>query len=246
MIWKFFRMIGRGCFFAGPFVVLAVGIVMISMHSILGSINPETIDRANLIRVMKFRDFRRLPPETVTALTLRAETEFGRKSSNKPKFEFSEAERKIYVYFQNNRSKQKSFFETNLLLMARTRYFQWMNDYASASPEQQAVLMKEVIDDMRYWELIYMDFLHASGLPIPSMAELIREFENMIEQFKIGATPEEITRIDNFKQQINTAFVASEIHGKAQNLSGNISTTVSKMLGTFLIMPKKKAKEQKK
>jgi hypothetical protein len=242
MIWKFFRVIGRGCFFAGPFVVLAFGIVMISMHGLFGSINPETMDRANLIFVMKFRDFRRLPPETVTALTHRAETEFGRMSSNKPKFEFSEAERKIYVYFQNNRSKQKSFFETNLLLMARTRYFQWMNDYASSSPEQQAVLMKEVVDDMKYWESVYMDFLHASGLPIPSMAELIREFENMIEQFKIGATPEEITRIDYFKQRMNTAIVIGEIQGKAQN----ISNTVSKMFDTFQIIPKKKEKEQKK
>jgi hypothetical protein len=239
-------MIGQGCFFAGPFVVLAIGLAMISMHGLFGSINPETMDRADLIHVMRFRDFRKLPPETVTALTYRVEAEFGRRSPNKPKFEFSETERKIYVYFQNSRSEQKSCFETNLLLMARTRYFQWMNDYVSASQEQQAVLMKEVVDDMKYWEKVYMDFLHASGLPIPSMAELIREFENMIEQFKIGATSEEIVRIDNFKQRINTAFIASEIQGKAQNLSGNISTTVSKMLGTFLIMPKKKEKEKKK
>jgi hypothetical protein len=237
-------MIGKGCFFACPFVVVAIGIVMISLHSVFGTINPKTIDRATLIRVMKFRDFRMLPPETVTALTLRTETEFGRNSSNKPKFVFSETERKIYVYFQNNRSEQKSFLETNLLLMARTRYFQWMNDYASASPEQQAVLMKEVVDDMKYWQTVYMDFLRAAGLPIPSMAELIREFEKMIEQFKIGATPEEITRIDHFKQQMNTAIVAGEIQGKAQNLSGNISNTVSKMIGTFLIMPKKKDKKK--
>jgi hypothetical protein len=239
-------MIGKGCFFSGPLAVLTIGIVMISMHSILGSINPKTIDRATLIRVMKFRDFRKLPPETVTALTLRAETEFGRRSINKPKFEFSETEKIFYVYFQNNRSEQKSFFETNLLLMARTRYFQWMNDYASASPEQQAVLMKEVVDDMKYWESVYMDFLRAAELPIPSIAELIREFENMIEQFKIGAAPEEITRIDYFKQRMNTAIVVGEIQEKAQNLSGSISNTMSKVIDTFLIMPKKKEKEQKK
>jgi hypothetical protein len=246
MILKFFRMIGKGCFFAVPFVVLAIGVVMISMHGILGSINPETMGRANLVRVMKFRDFRMLPPKTVTALTLRAETEFGRKSGNKPKFEFSETEKTIYVYFQNNRSEQKSFFETNLLLMARTRYFQWMNEYATISPEQQTVLMKEVVDDMKYWELMYMNFLRAVGLPIPSIAELIREFENMIEQFKIGATPEEVARIDHFKQQMNVAIITNEIQEKAQNLSGNISSTVSKMIDTFRIIPKKKEKEQKK
>ncbi|MDR1963402.1 MAG: hypothetical protein LBQ50_06460 [Planctomycetaceae bacterium] len=246
MIRTFFRFIGNACFFAGPFVVLAVGVLMISMYGVLGSINPETIDRSDLIRAMKLRDFRMLPPETVKALAKRAEEEFGRKSVNKPEFRFSKTEKKVYAYFQNNRSEQKSFFESNLLLLARVRYFQWMNDYAAASPEQQHVLMKEVVDDMKYWESVFMDFLRAADLPIPSLAELIREFENMIDNFKIGATPEEIARIDNFKQRMNTAFVAREIQGTAQSVSGNISTAVSNILGTFLITPKKKEKEQKK
>ncbi|MDR1270550.1 MAG: hypothetical protein LBK82_13595 [Planctomycetaceae bacterium] len=246
MIRKFFRLIGIGCFFAGPFVVLAVGAAMILMHGIFGAINPETIDRATLIRAMKFRDFRTLPPETVIALTHRAEREFGRQSGNKPVFQFSETERKIYTYFQNSRSEQKSFFETNLLLMARARYFQWMNNYASASPEQRVVLMKEVVDDMKYWESVFMDFLRAAELPIPSIAELIREFEKMIEHFKVGATPEEIARIDDFKQRMNTAFVAHEIQGAAQNFSGNFSATVSNMWDSFLKIPKKNQKEKKK
>jgi hypothetical protein len=246
MIRKFFRLAGTGCFFAGPFAVLAVGIVMILMRGIFGSINPETMDRTNLIRVMKFRDFRTLPPETVTALTYRAEKEFGRQSGSKPVFQFSKTERKIYAYFKNSRSEQKSFFETNLLIMARIRYFQWMNDYTSAPPERQVLLMKEVIDDMNYWELVFMDFLRAAELPIPSLAELIREFENMIEQFKIGATPEEMTRIDNFKQRMNTAFVAYEIQSAAQNFSGNLSATVSNMFDSFLKTPKKIEKEKKK
>ncbi|MDR2756866.1 MAG: hypothetical protein LBC20_14300 [Planctomycetaceae bacterium] len=245
MIRTFFCLVGNSCFFAGPFVVLAVGIAMISMRGIWGSIDPETIDRTNLIRVMKLRDFRTLPPKTVEALTHRAETEFGRQSDNKPVFQFSKTEKKIYAYFQNNRSEQKSFFEINLLLMARTRYFQWMNDYASASPEQQIVLMSEVVDDMKYWESVFMDFLHAAGLPIPSIAELIREFENMIEQFKIGATPEEIAQIDHFKQRMNTAYLAYEVQSATQNFSGNISATISNMFDSFLKKPKKNEKEKK-
>jgi hypothetical protein len=240
MIRTFFSLIGNGCFFSGPFVVLAVGIVMISMRGIYGQINPETIDRTDLIWVMKLRDFRTLPPKTAEALTFRAETEFGRQSNNKPVFQFSNTEKKIYTYFQKNRSKQKSFFETNLLLMARIRYFQWMNDYASASPEQRIVLMNAVVDDMKYWESVFMDFLYAAGLPIPSITELIREFENMIEQFKIGATPEEINQIDHFKHLMNAAYLAHEVQNATQNLSGNISTGVLNLFDSFLKRPKKK------
>ncbi|MDR3199100.1 MAG: hypothetical protein LBU34_14630 [Planctomycetaceae bacterium] len=245
MIRTFFRLVGNSCFFAGLFVVWAVGVVMISMHGIFGSVNPETIDRANLIRVMKLRDFRTLPPETVKALTFRAETEFGRQSANKPVFQFSKTDKQIYAYFQNNRFERKSLFETNLLLMSRIQYFQWMNGYASALPEQRVLLMKEVVEDMRYWQLVYMDFLRAAELPVPSMAELIREFDDMIEYFKIGATQEEIARIDDFKQRINTAYAASEIQGAVQNFSGNISATMSNMLDSFLKKPKKNEKEKK-
>ncbi|MDR2117502.1 MAG: hypothetical protein LBP87_14090 [Planctomycetaceae bacterium] len=245
MIRGFWRLIGGGCFFAGPFVVLTVGIVMILMHDIFGSINPETIDRADLIRMMKFRDFRVLPLETVEALTYRAEREFGRKSDNKPVFQFSKTEKKLYAYFQNNRSKRKSFLETNLLLMARIQYFQWMNNYVSLLPEQRIILMKDVVADMKYWQLVYMDYLYAAELPIPSLSELIQEFDNMIEHFKIGATPEEIARIDDFKQRINNAYAAQEIQDAAQNFSGNISATVSNILDSFLKKPKKNKKEKK-
>ncbi|MDR0338610.1 MAG: hypothetical protein LBI18_16180 [Planctomycetaceae bacterium] len=245
MVRKLFCFIGNSCFFAGPLVVLAVGMAMIFMRDIFGSINPETIDRTNLVRVMKFRDFRILPLETVTALTHRAEMEFGRQSNNKPVFQFSKTEKKVYAYFRNNRSKQKSFFETNILVMAKIRYFQWMNDYATASPEQQVLLMKEVIEDMKYWELMFMDFLRATESPIPSMAELIQEFENMIEYFKIGATPEEIVRIDYFKRRMNAAFVTHEIRNAAQNFSDNVSNAVSNMFDSFLKIPKKNEKEKK-
>jgi len=96
---------------------------------------------------------------------------------------------------------------------------------------------------MKYWESVFMDFLCAAELPIPSINELIREFDNMIESFKAGAAPEEIARIDDFKQRMNAAFVAREVQGAAEHLSDNFSSAVSNILGTFL--PKKKENEKK-
>ena len=216
------------------------------MNNVFGSIKPEKLDRPTLIRVMQLRDFRQMTPEQVVALADRAEAEFGRNGAMRPIFDFTPAEKKIYAYFRDERTARKSFFEGNLMLMARTRYFQWMNDYEILSEVDRVELMRNVTAEMKYWETIYMDFLHAAELPIPSMAELIREFEKMIDDFKIGATPEEIVRIDTFKRRMNTAIVAGEVGGAVKNLSDNVSSAVSNALGTFLQPSKKNEKKTEK
>jgi hypothetical protein len=246
MVQKTFHFLGNFCFYAVPFCAFIVVVVMISLHSVLGTIHPKTIDRSTLIRVMQIRDFRILPPKTVAELAERAEAEFGRNSLQKPVFQFSETEKNVYAYFQSNRQKEKqqqhpSYFETNLILMAKSRYFHWMNTYAAAAPEEQSVLMNEIVDDMNYWQTVYLDFLQAANLPVPSLAELIQEFDEMIEQFKVGATEDEIARIDHFKRRMNAAFVASEVHNATKNLSENVSSAVSNLLGTFSPLKKKES-----
>ena len=96
---------------------------MIALNSILGNINPETLDRQTLVRVMQIRDFRQFSPELIERLTLRAEQEFGRHSPNKPVFAIPLLEQKLHVYFQTHRSNQQSYLERNLTIMAKARYF---------------------------------------------------------------------------------------------------------------------------
>lgn len=239
----FFRFLGNCLFFGAPLLILFAAVLVFSTYQVFGPFDPQKIDRMTLIRIMQLRDFRQLPAEKISALTDRAEAEFGRDGAMRPIFEFSPTEKKIYAHFRGKDTATKSYFETNLYLMARIRYFQWMNDYQRFSESERVALMKKVTADMKYWETLYMDFLRAADLPIPTMAELIREFEKMIEEdFKIDATPEEIVRIDTFKRQMNTVIFANEVQGAVKNLSGNVSSAVSNALGT-LVLPRKKEKQ---
>lgn len=225
-------------FFFVPLFALTAGIVMLVMSSIFGPINVSALDRTALVNVMRLRNFQTLPPETALALTDRCEKEFGRLSVQKPVFQFSNAEKKIYNYFRNQKTPQKSFLEDNLTLMARIRYFQWMNDYEIGTPQARTALMKNVVSDMKYWEELYREFLRASELPIPTLAELIQEFEKMIDSFKVGASPEEIARIDFFKQEMNRAIVANEVHRTVQKAADSFRNTVKETLGTLLLEKK--------
>lgn len=241
-MFRFFSCLG---FFGAPTLVLITGTIALAFSQVFGPFNPDKVDRATLIRAMQLRDFRTFSPDALRRTTDRAESEFGRKSAQKPVFEFSSTEKKVYAYFQEGRAGNpekgpSSHFETNLLLMARLRYFQWMNDYEAFSDEQRKALMNEIADDMKYWQSVYMDFLRAADLPIPSIQELIREFEQMIDRFKVDATPDEVARIDSFKQKMNQAIVARELGGAVRNLSGTVSSTVSGVFSTFLGTPKKK------
>lgn len=238
---KVLRFFGNLCFFGAPILLLFVGILVFSLNPVFGPVDPASVDRPTLIRIMQLRDFRTFSPDAMAAWTDRADAEFGRRGAQRPIFDFSDAEKKIYAFFRENPSNRKSFFETNLMLMARTRYFQWMSAYPALSPDEQGALMREVVDDMKYWETVYMDFLRAADLPIPSIAELIREFEEMIEGFKVGATPEEIVRIDTFKRQINAAIVVREAQGAVDRLSSSVSNMFQS-----LFPPRKTEKKRRK
>jgi hypothetical protein len=190
---------------------------MIAWHSTWGNIAPENIDRQTLIRVMQIRDFRRFSPDLVERLTCRAKQEFGRHSPNKPTFEFSSLEKKVHVYFQTHRSSVPSSMERNLTLMARTCYFQWMDEYQSATPSRKAVLMSGVVEDMRHWQTIYLDYVRALGQPEPTLAELYKDFQRMIESFKVDASPEEVARIDSFAKEMSRALFVVEAQKSFMN-----------------------------
>jgi len=200
-----------------PLPFLAVCFIMITLDGILGNINPETLDRQSLVRVMQVRDFHQFSPDLVERLTLRAEQEFGRHSPNKPVFDIHNWEKKTHIYYRTNRSAQQSYMERNLNLMARKRYFQWMNEYDVAARDGKAALMNNVVEDMRYWQGIYLDYLRYLGLPEPTLAELYQDFQQMIADFKVDASPEEIVLIDSFARDLTRILFASEVQRSIMN-----------------------------
>ena len=195
------------------FLVLLVltGLVLFVWSSVFGSFDPEKLDRKTLIRVIQLRDFRQFSPDLIERLTDRAEQEFGRHSPNKPVFVFPHWEKKIHIYFQARRSNQQSYMETNLTAMARVRYFQWMQEYQSAAPDRKVALMNEVVEDMRYWQTLYLDYMRCLEQPEPTLAELHQDFVRMIESFKVGASPEEIVQVDSFSRDMSRALFVAEV-----------------------------------
>jgi len=211
-------MMSRLFYFSLPLPFLAVCVVMIALDDILGNIEPETLDRLTLIRVMQVRDFRHFSPELVERLTLRAEQEFGRHSPNPPVFEFSAVEKRVHAHFQKNRSEQKASMEINLTMMANVRFCQWMHEYNAAPRARKAELMNNVVEDMNYWQTVYFDYLRSVGQPEPTLAELAQDFQQMVETFKVDVPPEEAALIDAFAKDMSRVLFASEVQRSIMNL----------------------------
>ena len=207
----------RLLYFLIPLPFLAVCFMMVALNSILGHINPETLDRQTLVRVMQIRDFRQFSPDWIERLTLRAEQEFGRHSPNPPVFELPSWEKKVHTHFQKNRSEQKSSLEINLTLMAEIRFCQWMHEYNSASRVRKADMMNNIAADMHYWQEVYFDYLRFLGQPEPTLTELAQDFQRMVEAFKADASPEEAAKIDTFAKEISRALFTSEVQRSIMN-----------------------------
>ena len=205
------RIIYRFSFYLIPLPFFVVCFVMIALGSILGKVDPENMDRQTIVRVMQLRDFRQFSPDLVNRLTLRAEQEFGRHSPNKPVFELTFVEKRVHVFFQARRTSQQSHLERNLTLMAKTRFLEWMYEYQSAAPPRKAELMKDVVDDMMYWQEVFLDYIRFLGLPEPTLAELYEDFQRMIDAFKVGATPEEVALIDSFAKEMSRSLFATGV-----------------------------------
>jgi hypothetical protein len=178
---------------------------MIALNGILGHVDTEAIDRQTLVRIIQIRDFRRFSPDLIERLTYRAEQEFGSHSPQKPIFDLHPWEKKIHVYFQTHRSSQRSYCEYNLTLMAKVRYFQWMKEYTVAAPTRKAALMNDALADMHYWQTVYLDYVRYLELPEPTDLELLLDCQRMIEDFKVGASPEDVKLIDLFAQSMIAA-----------------------------------------
>ena len=202
------RLFGAVFFFGAPVFLIAAACTAISLQSVFGPVDPEKTDRDRLVRLMQFRDFRMLSDPLVAKLSERYDAEFGRRSGRMPKFRFSTAEKRIYAHYGGARRTNDTRFETNLNLVARVKYVDWMDRFESLSRKEQPAMMNEVIDEMKWWEDLYMNFLRTAELPIPSQVELMKEFDNMIESFKIGAEDKDRKRIDRFKQRMIAGFVA--------------------------------------
>jgi len=207
----------RLLYFSLPLPFLAVCVVMIALDGILGNVNPETVDRLTLVRVMQMRDFRQFSPEMIERLTNRAEQEFGRLSPNPPVFELPALEKNVHAYFQAHRSDQQSYVEINLTLMAEVRFCQWMREYNTATLARKAELMSGITENMRYWQDVYFEYLRSLGQPEPTLAELAQDFQRMIDAFKEDATPEEAAEIDTFAKEMSRALFASEVQKSIMN-----------------------------
>jgi len=199
-------------------LLLVSGLVLFAWSGVFGNVDPVEIDRQTLIRVIQLRDFGKFSPDLVERLTDRAEQEFGRQSPNRPAFELSYWEKQLHVYFYSHRSDRPSKMETNLTMMAKIRYVQWMQEYQSAEPERKAAFMSEVVEDMRYWQAVYLDYVRFLEAPEPTQAELYQDFVRMIDNFKTGASPEEIVQIDSFAQSLCRALFAAEMKKTIWNL----------------------------
>ncbi len=218
MFSRLFRWIGNLVFFGAPLLLLAIGSGVWAVAPIFGPIDPPSVDRELLVNLTRFRDFSKLSPELVAKLKERNVAEFGRRSPKPPMFEFSPLEKKIYAYFTQNRKTSDSYFEANLHAMAKTQYFEWMNQFDVLSSAKKTVLMNEIVDDMNWWKKVYFDYLHAAELPIPTPMELMKEFDVMVESFKQGASTDDVARINAFKSKISMGIAVREIMDRTPTL----------------------------
>ena len=202
------RLLGVVFFFGAPVFLIAVACVAVGLRPVFGPIDLENIDRNIMVRLLQFRDFRAFPAPLVAKLSERYDAEFGRRGGKMPEFRFSAAQKRIHAHYESKSKTNGTRFQTNLNLLARAKYFDWMDRFESLARKEQPALMNEVIDDMKWWEDIYMNFLRAAEIPIPSQAELMRQFDEMIESFKTGAAAEDVKRIDRFKKRMAAGFVA--------------------------------------
>jgi hypothetical protein len=218
---RFCTFFGTVFFFTFPAAAVTASFGMTGFHTLLGTLEPEKLDRQSLGRVMLLRDFRRLPPEVTGKMLDRFEQEFGRKEGKKPVFHFSSSEKTVLAHFQNRRNRRSenpSFCENNILLLAETKYFQWARQHQAAGPKQKEKMMEEVLADLDYWQNIYFEFLDAAGLPKPSAAELLVETQRMVLLFKADI-PAEAELADSFAFAVVAAKAAAEIGGIKKTIS---------------------------
>lgn len=216
----------RILFFSPLLALLLVTLGFIAVEPVFGPLDAEQasqLNRATLIRIIQLRDFRQMSPETVDALTERACREFGR-TGHKAVFEYSRLEKNLITHYydagqtlkKSGKTPQASRLDSNLRLMARSVYFRWLDEYDATSLSEHPAMMKEVVADLKWYEVMYFDFLHSIDRPIPPIPELLQDFDDLINSFKVGESDEKKAKIDQFKRRMNAVYVFSTVFDEIQ------------------------------
>jgi hypothetical protein len=209
-------------------MVLLVWIFSIWVYFIFGTNAPESVDRVVLIRQIQFRDFRQLAPDMVIRFTDRVEFEFGLAAKSKPQFEFSPIVKRIILCYQNPNpasplpAEQLSRCERNLQIIAKARYLQWMTAAKNAVGSERKAVMERIVLELKYWDVVYRDFLTAAGLPQPTIEETLMQMENLINEFKKNESDEQIAQIEKFKQRIIETFTQYEIKKTIEKVTNTL------------------------
>ncbi|MDR1291669.1 MAG: hypothetical protein LBK06_10760 [Planctomycetaceae bacterium] len=188
------------------------------MSIIFGTNNPESVARDVLIRQIQLRDFQQYTPEMLVRITNRVELEFGVDAGERPKFEFSPVEKWVVLACQSQAPnlpplpiEQVSQCERNLRIIAKVRYNQWITAEANATTSEREKIMERIVIELKYWDVVYREFLTAAGLPQPTIQETLMQTEYLVNEFKEGESAEQIERIENFKRNIIRTFAQHEI-----------------------------------
>jgi hypothetical protein len=219
------------------------------VNVVFGVMDPESVDRAVLIRQIQFCDFQKIPREVVVRVVNRVDVEFGLDAKLKPEFKFSAIEKLIIAKYQNQFQKniidkksntQTSRCECNLQVIAKVRYFQLMQaeaDAAMKSEVDRKIVMKRIVMEVKYWDKVYRDFLAAADLPQPTFEEALEQIEKMISDFKQNESADQIRKIELFKQKIFKSLTQHEVNDAIKNITNTINT---------LFTPAKKIKQKEK
>ena len=222
-------------YFAGPILILLVGLAVWWLLPIFGKIEPENAPSSRVLLWIALRDLDKQSDETLLKLTKRVDELYGRHSEPKfkvaiPKFlkstVASELAKRKKMLAELNISpsdpnaevpKQcKARIESNIVKLIKTWYVQRMRDFDNASILDKPKKMDEIISDLKWWNALFDDAHTEVELAPLTLTDKSKNGDLLFLMFRKSSSPDEYNEMVSFKGKILAAFVVSEAGTRVQ------------------------------
>ena len=234
---------------SGPMFLILWICLLAWLIPIFGEMSPVNANRQNLAWWFLIRDFRQMPEENRLPLLECYLKEFGRESGKIPEFEFSDFMQKQIAILDSARRERIQqelpvanepekllaipvpLQERNVLLLAKTWFFEQMRQYEQADFNAGKEQLSEMVADIKWWQRFNDDYLLSAGIKKPyNVSESLQYLKMVFARWEAESSPDDRARIVAFKPRLMAALFND---GVGEVLGNDVTKAIGNVLSIF-------------
>lgn len=238
---------GNVFFFSAPVFLILIGILVYKTSFLFGPMRPQKATPFQILLWSAVRPMEKESDETIEQVLDRIEETLGRSSGKMTEIEVNSTVKNVVkhnlekhlqaleeyqltgsTFFGSNQtitipheetSSTTPLPEQNIKYLCKCWYVRTMNRYNAAEEKQKPEILREIVEDLKWWQRFYENVYYSCDLRPPSLINMLKEMEMAFDYFRESSSPQEYEQMIVFREKLKVAFITQEAKKQINQLN---------------------------